>query len=515
MLRVAALRDPTGRYYLADRGELLLGRSGSVQPGTAGRWIGNAADGLGLHGELDAEAFSRVLHGHHPGDDRPLRRRPSTVCGYDLTFAAPKSLSVLWALGTPPASQEALRAHDDAVAAAMEYVASRAVGVRRGSATDRHVEAARGIVGARFTHGTSRSLDPHLHTHVVVANVAHGLDGRWTSIDGRGLFAHARAAGALYDAHLRDVVASRLGLTWESRRSGAYELAIVDPAVIGALSSRRAEVLGHLHERSRLRTHDDVGGRLASSPRARTVAWAATRDPKTRVATWTGLRAGWTSIAADAGWSPGALAHALEGPQSARSPRPAASRAGAGVDPGVARGQDVRGDEHGRLDEHRFSALLATATNGAPARRDVVAAWAGALVRGAAVRDVTECVDTLAPWGTAVGVAEECVALRSVTVPGHIVRALGPRPASADLLRAWRRAAAEIEGYRSRWALGDSRETLGVACDAAPRVLSQMPAVRLADHIGVERTLAETRARLGVERLRDARAAERSVGWER
>ena len=51
---------------------------------------------------------------------------------------------------------------------------------------------AEGIVTANFRQHTSRSVDPQLHTHVVVANRVRSPDGRWLALHAR-LIASARA----------------------------------------------------------------------------------------------------------------------------------------------------------------------------------------------------------------------------------------------------------------------------------------------------------------------------------
>jgi conjugative relaxase-like TrwC/TraI family protein len=71
-------------------------------------------------------------------------------------------------------------------------------------------ERAGGFVAAAYRHRMSRAQDPQLHTHVVCANTAQGRDGRWTALDGTAIYAHARAAGFVYEAHLRYAVRERL-----------------------------------------------------------------------------------------------------------------------------------------------------------------------------------------------------------------------------------------------------------------------------------------------------------------
>jgi predicted ATPase len=65
-----------------------------------GQWTGTAAADLGLHGQVDADAVRRVLSGHAAAG-KPLNglRSSRKVPGFDLAFRAPKSVSLLWALG--------------------------------------------------------------------------------------------------------------------------------------------------------------------------------------------------------------------------------------------------------------------------------------------------------------------------------------------------------------------------------------------------------------------------------
>jgi conjugative relaxase-like TrwC/TraI family protein len=57
-----------------------------------------------------------------------------------------------------------------------------------------------GFVAAAFRHRTSRAGDPQLHTHVLVANMTRGADGRFSALDGQQLYAQAKTAGTLYQS---------------------------------------------------------------------------------------------------------------------------------------------------------------------------------------------------------------------------------------------------------------------------------------------------------------------------
>jgi conjugative relaxase-like TrwC/TraI family protein len=212
-----------------------------------GEWAGRAAAALGLSGRVAAAQFNALMAGRDPSDEaleRTLRdsRGEPKVVGFDLTFSAPKSVSVLFAAGDEQTAGALIDAHESAVRAALEYVEDEAVRVRRGKG-GLVVEPGEGLVAAAYRHRMSRSLDPQLHTHVVCANVARGPDGRWTALDGRQLYEHAKTAGYLYQAHLRVEVRERLGLEWGPVTKGAGELEALPAEVLGVFSRRRQEIV--------------------------------------------------------------------------------------------------------------------------------------------------------------------------------------------------------------------------------------------------------------------------------
>jgi conjugative relaxase-like TrwC/TraI family protein len=468
VLGVARLSERTGRYYLDDlAAEFTPLRPAGGGDRGPGRWTGAGAAGLGLVGSVDREDLEGVLAGCRPQDGRPLVARRGGVSGYDLTFTAPKSVSVLVALAPPEVGIEALSAHEASVDAAMGYVERRAAAVRRGTADERRIEPVAGLVEARFTHGVSRAHDPHLHTHVVVANLGHGPDGRWTALDGRGFHAHAPTAGALYDAELRHRLSVGLGLQWRVTGRHTYELAGVADEVVGAFSARSAEIRAQLAAAGR------------TSARASRVAWASTRDPK-EPRTPEQLGADWQSRAEGIGWNPVGLT----------------------VEP-VAPGER-------RVDEQRFAHRVADPLHGGVTRRQVLEAWVGAATSGSSVPDAEQCVDRLAEWGVGIGVGEGVHPPSRVVPARHLLAALGPRPSSPPLLETWQEGARAVADYRARWGVEDRDRPLGVT--GAGGVLAALPARRLADHLATSRQLDDVRRRLGREIGRGAEPPELGRG---
>ena len=166
----------------------------------------------------------------------------SKVAAFDLTFSAPKSVSVLFAIGEPALAGALVEAHESAVDAALGYPEREACRVRRGRGGVRH-EMGGGFVATAYRHRMSRAEDPQLHTHVVTANMARGADGRWTALDATPIYQHAKAAGFLYQAHLRAAVRERLPwVRWGPMRNGMAEIDQIAPAVLREFSTRRRQI---------------------------------------------------------------------------------------------------------------------------------------------------------------------------------------------------------------------------------------------------------------------------------
>jgi energy-coupling factor transporter ATP-binding protein EcfA2 len=72
----------------------------------------------------------------------------------------------------------------------------------------------RGLIAAAFDHWDSRAGDPHLHTHVVVANRVQTAAGTWRSLDGATLFRYTVALSELHEGLLQDLLTDRLGVGW-------------------------------------------------------------------------------------------------------------------------------------------------------------------------------------------------------------------------------------------------------------------------------------------------------------
>jgi conjugative relaxase-like TrwC/TraI family protein len=264
-----------------------------------GRWSGIAAEGLGLGGEVAAEDLQAVWAGRDPITGEELGRFGGrTIAGFDLCFRAPKSVSLLFGLGAPDVACAVREAHDAAVDAAFGYVEREAARSRIGKNGLTQIEV-NGLVAAGFRHRTSRAGDPHLHTHMLVANIAEGVDGRWRTLDGRLLYQYAKTAGYLYEAHLRAELTRTLGVEWGPVRNGIADLAGIDHNVLEHFSDRRRQIEEHL---------DQTGFRSA---RAAQLAVLETRTAKDQSLNTASMRDLWASKAAEIGFDPASLSEVV------------------------------------------------------------------------------------------------------------------------------------------------------------------------------------------------------------
>jgi conjugative relaxase-like TrwC/TraI family protein len=290
-----------------------------------GRWCGQGAKALGLDGEATREAMAALLEGRHPRTGEQLGQKPleNGVRAYDLTFSAPKSVSLLAGLCGESVERAALSAHEEAVDAALAMLEERAT-TRGGKGGHERIDTA-GISALTVLHRTSRTLDPQLHTHAIVFAKVQGVDGRWRALDARIVFRAQRTFGAVYQSVLRSELSRTLGVHWEEVVNGQAEIAGVSE--LTALFSRRsAQIEERLEQKLadwRERHPDREPTRKELVLMQRNAA-RESRAPKARARDTAELRAGWLSLAREAGWDAAHLREAALERASIVRPAPAA-----------------------------------------------------------------------------------------------------------------------------------------------------------------------------------------------
>jgi conjugative relaxase-like TrwC/TraI family protein len=212
-----------------------------------GRWFGKGAKSLGLIGFVTAEQLRPLTKGFSPSGRALIHNAGSNKHrqAWDLTFSAPKSVSVLWSQADRATRLRIGKLHHKAIKVALDYLTEVALFTRRGkNGTIR--EVARPIV-AIFEHSTSRELDPNLHSHCVLLNVAGRQDGKYGAILSSSFYRHKLSAGAIYQAQFAHLLKhdEDLRLLIE-RQDTAFGLVGVPQKLVKHYSSRRTQIEDHL-----------------------------------------------------------------------------------------------------------------------------------------------------------------------------------------------------------------------------------------------------------------------------
>ncbi|EHL2774407.1 conjugative transfer relaxase/helicase TraI [Salmonella enterica subsp. enterica serovar Hvittingfoss] len=255
MMSIAQVRSAgSAAGYYSDRDNYYV--LGSMEE----RWAGKGAEQLGLQGAVDKEVFTRVLEGRLPDgadlsrqQDGGNKHRP----GYDLTFSAPKSVSLMAMLAGDKRLTEAHNQAVDIAVRQVEALASTRV------MTDGQSETVLtgNLVMALFNHDTSRDQEPQLHTHAVVVNVTQH-DGEWKTLSSdkvgktgfiENAYANQIAFGKIYRAVLKEKVEA---LGYETEVVGKHGMWEMPGVPVEAFSSRSQAIREAVGEDASLKSRD-------------------------------------------------------------------------------------------------------------------------------------------------------------------------------------------------------------------------------------------------------------------
>jgi conjugative relaxase-like TrwC/TraI family protein len=247
-----------------------------------GQWGGKAADRLDLAGDVQRREFERLCDNRHPftGEQLTARMRKDRRVGYDFTFDACKSVSILYGITDDPAILDAFR---QAVRATMREMEA---GVK--TRVRKHGQFAERVVGnlvyGEFIHFTARpvkgKIDPHLHAHCFVPNVCWDhVEHAWKAID----VASVKADGEYWQARFQKRFGQRLtelgyDVAWKGDN---FEIAGITRDMIDRFSLRTNQINQAAEKRG------------ITDPRDKDRLGALTRERKQKDATMPVLRAEW------------------------------------------------------------------------------------------------------------------------------------------------------------------------------------------------------------------------------
>ncbi len=245
-LEAKTVEQGRGDYYLSPEGE----------PTQApGRWLASpeTLGRVGIDGvRVEGRNFVALMEGRHPRSGRWLRPEGAgggRGGGIDLTFSAPKSVSVVWALGDHEQRAGIEAAHAEAVNETVAHLTRMVPAVRRRRSGQVVEEHAVDLLATEYRHTTARGVvdgdapDPQLHSHVVVTGAVRE-DGRLVAVASRPIFGASRELGAYY----RSAVAHQLTQRGYPVQQGTgkhgryFEIGGVPQGLLDASSARSREV---------------------------------------------------------------------------------------------------------------------------------------------------------------------------------------------------------------------------------------------------------------------------------
>jgi conjugative relaxase-like TrwC/TraI family protein len=260
MVGVTKIQRGNAGYWLAAVAE--GGEDYYSKPGEApGEWLGTLAADLGLSGEVQPAHYMAILNGEDPITGRQLVKRPEVsyrmradgtevtvepVLGYDVRFSAPKSVSLLYALGSEKTRERIVAVMNEAVREGITHLEHHACKVGRGKG-GKEIEDGRGFAAMAFRHRMSRAGGPALHVHVLISNLTLAARGdKCLSLaspkERSPLFHHGKTAGVIFQAALRAGMLREFGLEFEAVKNGYADLKGFSRELIEAFSIRSREI---------------------------------------------------------------------------------------------------------------------------------------------------------------------------------------------------------------------------------------------------------------------------------
>lgn len=273
--------------------------SESKEAEEASFWYGKGTSDLGLSGRVDEGVFNEMLQGQTfdhdetkglvPGRTMSHAGTDKHVPGIDLTFSAPKSVSIAALVSE---RKELVSAHDEAVRETLDYIEKHYVKTRR--QVDGKIEqVSAGMIAGVFRHDTSRRLDPNMHSHAVLPNMVKNEDGTTTALDNRQIFKMQFAMSQMYRGLLATKVAEQGWSVERYGREGYFRIKEVSKEVEETFSKRRQDIEKVLDERGK--RDDPVSAQLVAM---------FTRAAKSKNVDRNALRETWTQEARSAGLEP-------------------------------------------------------------------------------------------------------------------------------------------------------------------------------------------------------------------
>jgi conjugative relaxase-like TrwC/TraI family protein len=153
---------------------------------------------------------------------------------------APKSVSLQALLFE---DQRLIEAHRRATEIMLRLLEERYAMTRIRKSGERLTVQTEKLIIAQFHHVTSRSVDPHLHSHNLILNMTRRPDNRWSSLSNTAIYANKMLLGKLYLNELAQAVqAMGYAIKLIKGKQGMWELAGMTRAQLEQFSKRSQQI---------------------------------------------------------------------------------------------------------------------------------------------------------------------------------------------------------------------------------------------------------------------------------
>ena len=212
--------------------------------GAAVKGLRNPVDPACLLPLLDGRIDEETLLGSGKGDNR--KHRP----GWELTFSAPKSLSLVALAGD---DERLLAAHNRAVRMALKWLETNIACNRleKCGKSQRHLTGC--FLAVIVRHELSCAGEPHLHSRVLLVNATLAGPGQWRSLYSLPLYHAVKRAGSRYQQRLaKQAQSCGYDVCWYD--NGTFELAVIPRRLILLFSNQTKSPECQLDEQEQSRT---------------------------------------------------------------------------------------------------------------------------------------------------------------------------------------------------------------------------------------------------------------------
>lgn len=228
-------------------------------------WYGKGSQRLNLQNEVNPDQFTALLKGELPHGEivgKIVDGKTYHRAGWDLTFSAPKSVSIMALVA---GDKRLLAAHRQAVKVVLSDIERGCSEVRIKTHGNIAYQRTSNMIAALFHHDLSRAEDPQLHTHSVIMNLTERADGKWRSMSSKlgrydkestneihGFIERVRHSkrfyGKMYETELAYQV-QQLGYEIViDEKTGVFQIEGISKEILDLFSKRRQKIEKHMQE---------------------------------------------------------------------------------------------------------------------------------------------------------------------------------------------------------------------------------------------------------------------------